>query len=272
MDPYVAGALIQGGSDLFGSLVNNIWSQANQAGSREHQYQMTDYLYSLDLQQWQRQNDYNLQMWNMQNQYNSPASQMARFKEAGLNPNLIYGQGQPGLASPVPQANGPQAKGQAINTFKPDIQIPQVLPMIMDAVRTKQQLANMEQMRLKTVEDTNLARAKALIEMKKANFTDQEIQMTIERFGWDKQQFEQNKSLWPSQLEASKLMPGKLGAEIAKDTESANFIIEQKNQLKREREFWEQNGIDLRKAPFWLQWIFNAYNGFINNAPGIFLE
>lgn len=31
--------------------------------------------------------------WNMQNQYNSPAAQMARFKQAGLNPNLIYGQG-----------------------------------------------------------------------------------------------------------------------------------------------------------------------------------
>jgi len=30
--------------------------------------------------------------WNMQNAYNSPSQQMQRFKEAGLNPNLIYGQ------------------------------------------------------------------------------------------------------------------------------------------------------------------------------------
>lgn len=30
--------------------------------------------------------------WNMQNQYNSPQAQMARFRDAGLNPNLIYGQ------------------------------------------------------------------------------------------------------------------------------------------------------------------------------------
>lgn len=30
--------------------------------------------------------------WNMQNEYNSPAAQMERFKAAGLNPNLIYGQ------------------------------------------------------------------------------------------------------------------------------------------------------------------------------------
>lgn len=30
--------------------------------------------------------------WEKQNAYNSPAQQMQRFKEAGLNPNLIYGQ------------------------------------------------------------------------------------------------------------------------------------------------------------------------------------
>ena len=37
-------------------------------------------------------------MWNMQNEYNKPINQMARFKEAGLNPNLIYGQGNAGNA------------------------------------------------------------------------------------------------------------------------------------------------------------------------------
>lgn len=45
---------------------------------------------------WNRQNDYNLDMWNRQNQYNSPAAQMARYKEAGLNPALIYGQSNTG--------------------------------------------------------------------------------------------------------------------------------------------------------------------------------
>lgn len=31
--------------------------------------------------------------WNMQNEYNAPAAQMARLKAAGLNPNLVYGNG-----------------------------------------------------------------------------------------------------------------------------------------------------------------------------------
>lgn len=33
-----------------------------------------------------------------QNAYNTPAAQMARFQSAGLNPNLVYGQGSPGNA------------------------------------------------------------------------------------------------------------------------------------------------------------------------------
>lgn len=31
------------------------------------------------------------QMWNATNQYNSPLEQMKRYREAGLNPNLVYG-------------------------------------------------------------------------------------------------------------------------------------------------------------------------------------
>jgi len=33
-----------------------------------------------------------IELWNMQNAYNTPSQQMQRFKEAGLNPNLIYKQ------------------------------------------------------------------------------------------------------------------------------------------------------------------------------------
>jgi len=33
----------------------------------------------------------NIKFWDMQNKYNSPKEQMARLKDAGLNPNLIYG-------------------------------------------------------------------------------------------------------------------------------------------------------------------------------------
>lgn len=52
-----------------------------------------------------KQNEYNMQMWHMQNAYNTPAAQVARYREAGLNPNLIYGNGSSsaGNASSAPE-------------------------------------------------------------------------------------------------------------------------------------------------------------------------
>ena len=42
-----------------------------------------------------------LEDWDRQNAYNHPAQQMQRLKEAGLNPNLVYGNGATTLAAPV---------------------------------------------------------------------------------------------------------------------------------------------------------------------------
>lgn len=55
-----------------------------------------------------QQNQYNLDMWKMQADYNSPQAQMQRFSEAGLNPNLIYGQGSNGNMANAPQMVTPQ--------------------------------------------------------------------------------------------------------------------------------------------------------------------
>jgi len=53
-----------------------------------------------------------LEFWNMQNEYNSPQMQMKRFQEAGLNPNLVYSQGNPGNAVPLsrPDVQGFQSR------------------------------------------------------------------------------------------------------------------------------------------------------------------
>lgn len=80
MGPLVL-PLIAAGASLAGSAIN--------AGSqsRTNQSQLS---YSREMYDKQRSDA--LADWNRQNQYNSPKEQMLRFKEAGLNPNLIYGQ------------------------------------------------------------------------------------------------------------------------------------------------------------------------------------
>jgi len=80
MGPLVL-PLIAAGASLAGSAIN--------AGSqsRTNQSQLS---YSREMYDKQRADA--LADWNRQNQYSSPKEQMMRFKEAGLNPNLIYGQ------------------------------------------------------------------------------------------------------------------------------------------------------------------------------------
>lgn len=55
------------------------------------------------------QNKFNIDMWKMQADYNSPQAQMQRFQDAGLNPNLIYGQGSSGNMSSAPEQVTPPA-------------------------------------------------------------------------------------------------------------------------------------------------------------------
>lgn len=52
------------------------------------------------------QNSYNTRMWHMSNDYNSPKNQMRLFKEAGLNPNLVYGQMSDISSSPMHSGSG----------------------------------------------------------------------------------------------------------------------------------------------------------------------
>jgi hypothetical protein len=66
-----------------------------------------------------RQRQWALEDWDRQNAYNSPAQQMQRFKEAGLNPNLVYN--QQNVAQPVRSTE--TAKAQAI---APHIQLPDI--------------------------------------------------------------------------------------------------------------------------------------------------
>lgn len=58
--------------------------------------------YQFSREMYERTKNDNLAFWDQQNKYNAPAAQMQRLKEAGLNPNLVYGgSGPSGQASPI---------------------------------------------------------------------------------------------------------------------------------------------------------------------------
>lgn len=53
--------------------------------------------------QQQQQQAFEYEMWNLKNEYDSPAAQMLRYQQAGLNPNLIYG--QQSVSGNIPQGS-----------------------------------------------------------------------------------------------------------------------------------------------------------------------
>lgn len=59
----------------------------------------------------QQEQAYNLELWKATNEYNSPEAQMARYQQAGLNPNLIYGQSNTAQAPASASANTFRSSG-----------------------------------------------------------------------------------------------------------------------------------------------------------------
>ena len=97
------GSLINAGSSLIGSIAgaigqNKIVDKQIEAQKAENQ-KNREYNMMLARQQTQR----NLEQWQRENDYNSPTSQMARLREAGLNPDLMYGQGTTGNSFSSPE-------------------------------------------------------------------------------------------------------------------------------------------------------------------------
>lgn len=103
MDPIVASALIAGGSRLVGSFLQSRQQKRNINRTFQEQVRLQDRQFSKDVE-----------MWNMMKNYNLPKAQMERFKSAGLNPNLIYGQGTPGNVQSSPTYQAPSVDFRGI--------------------------------------------------------------------------------------------------------------------------------------------------------------
>lgn len=91
-------------------------------------------------------NQANVRLWQMQSEYNKPINQMTRLQEAGLNPNLAYGQVAESRASNPP----------------PMQPAPLQLPDSMAALATYQQVKNMQVMNAKANIEIEKAKAEAI--------------------------------------------------------------------------------------------------------------
>lgn len=106
-------------NDVGGGIISAVGNILGQRAQNRHNLQTQREQNTANMELSKYQFDRQKEMYNEANLYNSPASQMERFKTAGLNPNLIYGQGSSGNApNQLPQYRAPEFqayKHQAIN-------------------------------------------------------------------------------------------------------------------------------------------------------------
>lgn len=93
--PLVAGGLIAGGASLLSGAMSAITGLSSQnkylKGVRETN--------ETNLQLAREQRAWDLEQWNRENEYNSAAAQMRRWQAAGLSPQSFVGAGSPGEAA-----------------------------------------------------------------------------------------------------------------------------------------------------------------------------
>lgn len=123
----LAPAAIQGGAGILGSVVGGLFGNY----ANRQAYKRSKKLMEL-------QNQFNIEQWERNNEYNTPKMQMQRYMDAGLNPNLIYGNGTNGnSSSPVESAGYQQVDPAHYDTT-------QAVMGIQNAVNTYMQYQQME--------------------------------------------------------------------------------------------------------------------------------
>lgn len=136
------GAIIGGLGSLAGSMIGaNAQRQANIQNMQLAKYQN-------NWQTAENEKAYarSVEMWNMQNAYNAPTAQMSRLRQAGLNPNLVYGSGVTGnSAGSAPQYQPAKIQRATMEPYRGwNLGLSDAASMYMAMRQNKAQVENME--------------------------------------------------------------------------------------------------------------------------------
>ncbi|WNK14801.1 MAG: DNA pilot protein [Microvirus sp.] len=178
LTPFQAVGATLGGNVL-GATINGLF--------QNHQNKV-NYKRSIEMYERQKADDYS--KMSAENAYNSPQQQMQRFKEAGLNPHLIYGNGTSSSTS---------VHGDSPSHNMPNMPAPQIQPDL-----GSQGIGAYQNVMVKEAQTDNLkvlARVAGQEELLKAA----QILNTLQNTAGAEQQFNNTKALFDGQLKEQEL-------------------------------------------------------------------
>lgn len=106
-------ALIGAGGALLGGLVGGLFQSGSQSSANKSNIAAVQEQNKGNMALAEYQYSKNLEQWNRQNEYNDPSAQMERYRRAGLNPNLAIGNA--GNASSSPEYSAPTMQRATVN-------------------------------------------------------------------------------------------------------------------------------------------------------------
>lgn len=204
-----AGALITGTAGLLGGAAGNASTARQNRLNREFARET-----------YERQRADALADRAFENEYNSPAAQMARLKGAGLNPNLVYGNGATTQGVSTNSSNTPSYRGEAADWNN-------TASMVGQAVSGYHQWTQMqaEQDRIKAL--TKVADQDVLLRAQQIVNLAAQTSRTGVQTEQDKLNLETAKHLQSTTLEAARLQVQKLGAEIDQTKANTQYTLNQ---------------------------------------------
>lgn len=160
--------------------------------------------------------------WRMNNQYNSPEEQMRRLKNAGLNPNLVYGQGAVANSSSMPSAT--PTRNTNIAPINYDLSsIGDFVGSYMNIKTQMQQLDNLKAQNELIKEQKQLTNAKYLTELERPDLLKEQTTSTFAKTQWGGQAAERERSYFEPTLQGKVEKVRSLQADIAYKQAQTDF-------------------------------------------------
>ena len=193
LDP-ITGGLIESGVNAISSIFTNKQNYNNSVKlfNMQHQAAIDD--------------------WNRQNEYNSPAQQMGRYKDAGLNPNLIYGN----------MTNSAPIKTGDVNT--PTAEAPRMRGLS-ESIMMKQQLAQSAAQTNLLTKNAEAAAEDAALKRAQRENIEADTKLKGSNLGINEFQLGQNKLMAPLSYEAQQLRNAETRNQINKIQAETNGIL-----------------------------------------------
>lgn len=132
-NPALVPAIVTSVASLAGQSMSN---SANQANNKQ--------AWAQQLKLYKMQREDNERMWHMTNEYNSPVQQMARLRQGGLNPHLVYGNGAGGMTASTLSAGGAPSVSRAATEWDLGKVVGGGISAYYDVLTKEAQLNNLE--------------------------------------------------------------------------------------------------------------------------------